>query len=200
MLNFFEWRIDMENKKTDRRVKYTKMVIIESLIKLLNQKPFSKITTKEICEVADINRATFYSHYLDQYDLLHQIQKEVVDGITNYIRSYDKNSNEAPKEMIVMVLEYMKENAELFDVLLNSDSENEFQQDLIKILYLQELTTLTETNQLCKEDIEYIFHFYASGSLGVIQKWLKDKMKKSPTELAELIVQMSIEGRSSFKI
>lgn len=189
----------MEKKKTDGRVKYTKMVIKESLIKLLKQKSISKITIKEICEVADINRATFYSHYLDQYDLLHQIQKEVVDGITNYLHGYDKNSKEAPKEIIVMVLEYMKENAELFDILLNSDSEIEFQHDLIKIFYLQKLTTLSETNQLCKEDIEYIFYFYASGTLGVIQKWLNDKMKKSSKELAELIVQMTIEGRSSFK-
>ncbi|MFD1179626.1 TetR/AcrR family transcriptional regulator [Paenibacillus puldeungensis] len=186
----------MKKNKTDRRVKYTKMVIKESLIKFLKQKHFSKITIKEICEDADVNRATFYKHYLDQYDLLHQIQKEVVDDITGYLRSYDKNSKEAPKEMIVNVLDYINENVELFDVLLNSDST--FYQDLINILNLQKLTTLVENSQLCKEDIEYIFHFYASGSLGVIQKWLKDKTKKSSEELAELIIQMSMEGRSSF--
>ena len=44
----------------DRRVKYTKMVLRESLIKLLQKKSISRITVKELCEMADINRATFF--------------------------------------------------------------------------------------------------------------------------------------------
>ena len=188
----------METKKTDRRVKYTKMVIKDSFIKLLKQRPISKITIKGICEDADINRATFYNHYSDQYDLLHQIQKEVIDDISHYLNNYDKNLKEVPIEMTVKVLEYIKRNAELFNLLLNSDSVIEFQQELIKILGIQKLTTLSENSRLCKEDTEYIFNFYASGSLGIIRKWLKDGTKKSPKELAVLILQMAIEGRSSF--
>jgi len=60
----------MKNEKTDRRVKYRKMVLRESLTKLMQEKPISRITIKELCEDADINRATFYSHYNDQFDLL----------------------------------------------------------------------------------------------------------------------------------
>ena len=74
----------------------------------------------------------------------------------------------------------------------------EFQQELIKLLDVQNLTTLSENSRLCKEDTEYKFNFYASGSLGVIRKWLKDGTKKSPRELAVLILQMAIDGRSSF--
>lgn len=46
----------------DRRKKYTRMVLKESLMELLKNKPISNITIKEICEEADINRSTFYSH------------------------------------------------------------------------------------------------------------------------------------------
>ncbi len=63
----------MKNTKDDRRVKYTKMVLKESFIKLLEKKDISQITIKEICEDADINRATFYAHYNDQFDLMHKI-------------------------------------------------------------------------------------------------------------------------------
>ena len=62
----------MKNNKEDRRVKYTKMVLKESLIDLLSKKDISCITIKQICEEADINRATFYTHYSDQFDLLRQ--------------------------------------------------------------------------------------------------------------------------------
>ena len=68
----------MKNEKTDRRARYTRMVLKESLIELLKEKRISNISIKEICERADINRSTFYSHYQDQYDLMHQVEQEVL--------------------------------------------------------------------------------------------------------------------------
>ncbi|MFA7674359.1 MAG: TetR family transcriptional regulator, partial [Clostridia bacterium] len=53
----------MNNQNEDRRVRYTKMVLKESFINLLSKKGISNITIKQICEDADINRATFYTHY-----------------------------------------------------------------------------------------------------------------------------------------
>ena len=53
-------------KKLDRRKKYTRKVLKESLIALLaDDKPISAVTVKEICERADINRSTFYMHFSD---------------------------------------------------------------------------------------------------------------------------------------
>ena len=74
-----------KQKKEDRRVKYTKMVLKESLIDLLSQKDISAITIKQICEEADVNRTTFYTHYADQYDLLRQIEDELLQNLKAYI-------------------------------------------------------------------------------------------------------------------
>jgi AcrR family transcriptional regulator len=55
----------------DRRTKYTKKMIKDTLIDLLLEgKDITKVTVSEICEIADINRATFYRYYLDIFDLL----------------------------------------------------------------------------------------------------------------------------------
>ena len=50
--------------KTDARVKYTKMVLKKALLELMQHKPVNKITVKEICERAELNRATFYAHLI----------------------------------------------------------------------------------------------------------------------------------------
>ena len=55
----------MPGRKQDARVRYTKMVVKESLMELLRVKPVAKVTVTEICERAGINRATFYAHYSD---------------------------------------------------------------------------------------------------------------------------------------
>lgn len=181
----------MEEKKTDRRVKYTLMVIKESFVRLLRQKPISKISIKEICEDADINRATFYAHYLDQYDLLRQIENELIDGINHYLNSYDfKGKMDAPVEMLEKILEYIKKNSGLFDLLLNSNGDIQFQQEVTKIIGEQHFSSIAED----KEDSEYMFLFFASGSIGIIKKWLKDGMKKPTREMAELILKIAIDG------
>ncbi|ACL76691.1 TetR/AcrR family transcriptional regulator [Ruminiclostridium cellulolyticum] len=189
----------METQKTDRRVRYTKMVIKDSLVKFLREKPISKITVKEICEDADINRATFYAHYTDQYDLLQRIENEIIDDINLYLKDYDfKENNLADVEIIERILEYIAENAELFDLLLNLNGDIKFQREVINIIGQQHFLPIIGSNSMEKEDAEYLYHFLASGAVGVIQMWLKDGMKKSAREIAELILKTSINGRTSF--
>ena len=190
----------MEEKKVDRRVRYSLMVIKQSFITLLKKKPISKITIKEICDVADVNRATFYAHYMDQYDLLHQIEQDLIDEINRFLCGYDLNANmsvlsEEPIELLDKILEYVKENAELFDLFLNLEEDIHFQQEVIHIIGNQHFASMTAD----RENSEYMFLFYASGSIGVIQKWLRDGMKKSTREMAELIMKLSISGRMAFQ-
>ena len=44
---------------SDRRIRYTKQAIKDSLFALMQETPVEKITVKELCAAADINRATF---------------------------------------------------------------------------------------------------------------------------------------------
>ena len=67
-------------KKTDARVRYTQRILKESLLKVLKEKPINKITVKEVCDLAELNRATFYSHYSDCFALLESIENELVDA------------------------------------------------------------------------------------------------------------------------
>ena len=66
-------------KKIDRRTAYTRMMIKKSLYHLLEKKHLSEITVKEICEGAEINRATFYRNYLDIYDLYEKLEEELTE-------------------------------------------------------------------------------------------------------------------------
>lgn len=60
--------------KTDARVRYTQNIIRDTFLDLLKEKPIHKITIKEICEIAEINRGTFYKHYEDIYDLMQKLE------------------------------------------------------------------------------------------------------------------------------
>ena len=78
----------MENQ----RVRLSKMLLKNALIKLLKEKPVNKITVKELCELSQINRATFYTHYSDCFALLESIENELIDAFEQslrYVNSFD---------------------------------------------------------------------------------------------------------------
>lgn len=182
----------MRGNKDDRRVKYTKMVLKESFIKLLTTKDISQITIKEICENADINRATFYSHYSDQYDLLKKIENELLENISSDLNRFkEKDANLNTLEAVEKIFEYIKENAELCKLLLNERGDFGFQKKVMIFVYDIIISNLTSVGINNKEDAEYIYSFSITGYVGIIQKWLNDDMKKSTKYMAEMIIKLS---------
>ena len=76
-----------EINASDRRTKYTRKVIRDAMMELLNTKPYSKISVAEICRLAEINRGTFYIHYYDVDDVLDDILEQSFFGCKRYHRS-----------------------------------------------------------------------------------------------------------------
>lgn len=65
----------------DLRTERTKRSIANAFLELRKQKAIEKITVKELSELAFINKATFYTHYHDIYDLSDQVENEFMDSI-----------------------------------------------------------------------------------------------------------------------
>lgn len=182
----------MQGKKVDRRVKYTKMVLKESFINLLGEKDISRITVKEICEDADINRSTFYTHYNDQYDLMHQIQNELFENIETYLDAYIKtDTTMVPVGVVEKIFAYIEENAPLCRLLLGERGDLIFQKRVFGLVYKKIISDLTKSGAVSKENAEYIYAFTITGCIGVIQKWLDDGMLKSPRFMAETVLRLT---------
>ena len=69
----------------DLRIERTKKCIKDAFMELRKTKPIEKITVKELAALACINKATFYSHYNDIYDLSEQLEEETISSIIQKI-------------------------------------------------------------------------------------------------------------------
>lgn len=69
--------------------KYTKTRIMDAFLYLLNEKSMDRLTVKDVIETAEVNRNTFYYHFEDIYDLLHQVLKRKLDDFSNDTEKYD---------------------------------------------------------------------------------------------------------------
>lgn len=182
----------MSSAKEDRRVRYTKMVLKDSFIRLLEKKDISQITIKELCEDADVNRATFYAHYTDLYDLMKKIQDELFENVEKHLKTYtDQEFSTIPVEMVERILIYIKENARICKLLLSECGDLNFQKRILTLAYEKNISELTKSGAILKDDAEYIYAFTLTGCVGAIQKWLNDDLKKSPQFMAEMIVRLT---------
>ncbi len=189
----------MKSTKNDRRTKYTKLMLRQSLVKLLQEKPISKISIKEICEGADINRSTFYAHYADQYDLLRQLVAETLQEINAYLDSYNFKEYE-PESFQIMnrIFEYIVENAELCKVLLGENGDISLQKEIMMIVQRQGMKERKGIKAVDEATLEYLYLFGVNGSIGIVQKWLQSGLKQSAREMAELMIRLTYQGLSPF--
>ena len=84
-----------------RKVK-TEQAIKNAFTLLRSKKELEKITVKEICAEARINKSTFYSHYTDIYALSDTLEEEVVDSITKGVlhpEYFEQNPAEFTREL-----------------------------------------------------------------------------------------------------
>ncbi|WP_080875686.1 TetR/AcrR family transcriptional regulator [Oceanobacillus timonensis] len=179
-------------QKLDRRKRYTRMALKNSLMELLKEKPISSITIKEICEQADINRSTFYSHYADQYDLLTNVEDEIVDEMNQALMQYDYTKEKEALAMLTYLLEYVYSRHEHFRILFSEHGNKRF---TYKVMYAAQTHIMNNFSEpeykISKTAAKYLTIYSISGSITVIEYWLESGMKESVDEMAKIIAEMS---------
>lgn len=173
----------------NRRVKYTKMFLNESLLKFLADKPISRITVREICEDADVNRSTYYAHFIDPYDQLKQLEKKIIFDMTvwvdNILSHIDKDESSTYK-FWKSILEYYEKNKQIFKVLLSDNGSVNFQRDILSFFAVR----LFDNKE--KETIKHYYYVYSStGCLGIIYHWIMDETDTTAEDIAQIIMQFT---------
>ncbi|WP_096188008.1 TetR/AcrR family transcriptional regulator [Evansella halocellulosilytica] len=187
------------SEKLDRRKKYTRKVLKESFIQRMQEKPLSSITIKEVCELADINRSTFYSHYKDLYDLLYQIEDDIIEDLNQTLSAYNYTKNEEAIQMTEKLLEYLLKNQESSQTLFSEHGNPTFQKKVMMLVHTHIIKSLEIDPKNTPYNSEYLSLYVANGSILVVQHWLKNGLKESPKEMAELITNLASKGVSAFQ-
>jgi len=102
----------------DLRIQRTRKNIINAFIELRAAKPLEKITVKELSDLAFINKATFYTHYKDIYDLAEQLENEAVASVMNDI-PHPEYLVTHPKQSIVELASAFLRRGNLFEILFS---------------------------------------------------------------------------------
>lgn len=172
----------MSIKKGDNRsVRHTKKRIKEGLIELMREKPIQNISVKELTEHIDLNRGTFYFHYRDIYDLLNQLEDELLDELQKVLIP----NIQSPHETVEALFLFLKENADLCSITLGASGDMNFV-ERTKDTVAQTLIKIWNSNNPGIDPKEYEFFdaYIINGFIGIVQLWYESGMVRSPHDMA----------------
>lgn len=154
--------------KENQRIMLTKRLIKESLIRLLAAKNIYKISVRELCDDAGINRSTFYKYYGSQYDVLTEMESELLKHIQEALGAASKD----PVHQIETICSYLEENADIVRLLTNNNIDPDFPGKLFNLPQIRMMLDKQLGSRYDPESLDYAFTFMTSAGYFLIREWI----------------------------
>ncbi len=179
-------------KKIDARVRYTQTVLKQTLLTLLEKKPINKITVKEVCELAELNRATFYSHYADCFDLLESIENDMLKDFAQslqYIRSPDVSS------LLNAIYEMADKNAQACRILIFQKNDRKILGKMVSLAREKSIDYWkSELKHANDEELSMLYTHLSNGLLNVVVDGFGNYSREEMTHFVNKVVHCTLDA------
>lgn len=184
-----------EGERMDRRIIKTKRAIHKAFMELITSKAYKDITVKDIAELADVNRKTFYNHYNDIRELIDEIENEVVKSFDEAMEGINIHATLQDPELLCKRL------------LLIIDKCSDMCEHIMKIEYDGKLVTKiscalensirkTSGDQITLDDVtvHYLMLFAVAGMLQTYQTWFNSDRSETIESVTARISETVANG------
>ena len=185
-----------ELKKEDRRVRRTKKLLTQALTELLQKKQVNEITVKELTDLADMNRGTFYMYYRDIFDMLEKIEDELFQKLDVIAQSHEHGDpTQQVKPILLDLFRFIEENQEMCRVLLSPNGDMNFLHRLYEAIRERSLEIWKDQmGSLGEKEFDYRYSFVIFGCAGMIRAWVNRNCQETDMQMAELADRMIQRG------
>lgn len=179
------------NTKDNQRARLTRMLLKQAYMRLMNEKQTAKISVKDICEKAEVNRSTFYLHYSEPNAILMELEDETIALVKDALFSIGAMESESPDapDRLLSFLHYVQRNDELFRTFLVENSDPHFRRKLLEVAL-----RMTETSfrvELPPERKGAVYLFIVSGCLEVLTSWIRAGFTLPEQTVCALLYRLS---------
>lgn len=153
----------------------TKKAIIESFVKLLNERTLDKIKVKDIAEECGINRNTFYYHFEDIHALMEELLRLETERVL--LRDTEEGSWE---EAFIQAAEFALQNKRAVYHIYNSagrDIVKRYLNAMAEDVMTHFVERIAQGIAAGEEDKKLVVRLYRAALVGMIEDWLEAGMK-----------------------
>ncbi len=189
----------MEAKKQDRRVVKTKRAIHMAFAKLLSEKELNDITVRDIADLADINRKTFYNYYAGVYAVLDEIENEVVGTLENALGGIDfREAMSHPNLVFEKLTAIINTDLDFYGHLLSMQGNVSLITKTVKLLKQKTREAVVLQLPVNEKEIDILLDYIFSGMLTVYQQWFNSDRSQSIEEISEILSKLCFYGVNGF--
>ncbi len=170
----------------NQRIMLTKKLLKDSLTELLQTQSIHHISIRELCEKAGINRSTFYKYYGSQFDLLEEMEKDLLEATEHFLSQQTDIKNAMVLEQ---TLKYLETDIDFVRLLINSNVDPTFANKLFSLTPIQHMLKDVFENTSNPEEYEYITNLLIHGAYQVVCMWLNKENREPPEWMAHFLVK-----------
>lgn len=180
----------------NRSVRNTRRRLREALLRLLEQKPLHEISVKELTELADVNRGTFYFHYQDIFDLLVSMEDAFFEQLDRTLSENPVHGGGGVYPYLHAIFSFLGENRDFCRIMLGPHGDMQFV-DRVKQRVDAQCSFIWQLLAPETDPQRYAMYnaFIINGCIGLLQEWLSGRSgltEASVTELAATIILASV--------
>lgn len=169
----------------DRRILKTREAIKKAFFELMAEKDFKEITVHLISERANLNRGTFYLHYLDKFHLLDKCIEEQFADLLRVCASKGHDHTQFPTfDSILATTEYFEEHFLFYTCMLSNKGMPSFRDRMHQLMVegIHEQLNMSGINKGMNKEI--LVQFMASAIVGIVEWWILNNMTVPASQLA----------------
>lgn len=166
----------------NQRIAITKKLLKSSLTEMLQGQSIYQISIRELCQRAGINRSTFYKYYGSQFDLLSEMERDLLQRIERTLCS----QQDFRENIIERVIAYLETDIDFIRLLLNSNVDPQFPEKLFSLEPIRRMSGDSRPG-LSDSESEYYFCFIQYGAYEMVHKWINKEKRESPAQVATMI-------------
>ncbi len=178
----------MNTTKEHKNQRYQQTIqrITDSYLKLMQKKPWDKITVKELCICAGITRGTFYLYFSDIYELMARIQDNLLEDFSRRYsqlcqkpaqdfsyESFPEKFDYGAPESLNMWFSFCSENRDSIMALLHPEYGDEYFSFKIKGRLREIINEMMDYDHMAQDSLRaYFLNMFVEMHLIVIRSWL----------------------------
>lgn len=183
----------------DRRVVKTKRAIKEAFAKLLTQKDINDITISDIAAEANINRKTFYNYYGGIYEVVGEIEDDIVRLIDKEVTGIGfQNSLQSPYLIFEKLTKVINTDTDFFGYLLDMNANVSLERKIADLLKSKFKMFVLQDVEISELRLNLMAEFIISGMVAVYRRWFNSDRSEPIETISKEMQLLAFEGIKGF--
>ena len=173
----------MYHISNDKRSYQSVQLIIQALLRDLNQHPLQEITIRALCENAGVGRVTFYRHFDSIDDVLRKHCDDTFDQLKNYLQKfYEEHSKHEP--FLKPFLQFWYQDSQILEILIRYNK-----QDMIREALMRMIQSTKRRPEKSEALNAYHVAVQIAVAIAILSKWIEHGKNVSVDVLTQSILK-----------